>query len=238
MDLSSRAQVPVRARLREFGRRQWHRVVSDPHVLLHPPVRPEKMSVQSIPTVKEISPPVRARVKAQASVCLRRLLRRAVEVPPVLHRRRARLEKMSVQSIPTVKEISPPVRVRVKAPISVPSRRLLRRAVEVPPVLLHLPVSLARVVVLWMLTALAHSRPAALHVRPGMREFGWRLLRKAVEVLPVRLDQRVRPERMSVQLIPTVQDTSNRARVPASLQVTAYGSKVSLRVGKAERVTK
>jgi hypothetical protein len=230
MDLSSRAQVPVRARLREFGRRQWHRVVSDPHVLLHPPVRPEKMSVQSIPTVKEISPPVRARVKAQASVCLRRLLRRAVEVPPVLHRRRARLEKMSVQSIPTVKEISPPVQVRVKAPMSVCLRRLLRRAVEVPPVLLHLPVSLARVVVLWMLTALAHSRPAALHVRARLREFGWRLLRKAVEVLPALHRRRAHLERMSVQLIPTVKEISPPVRVHAKVLLIVPLSRAPLKV--------
>ena len=106
-----------------------------------------------------------------------------VSDPHVLLHPHVRPEKMSVQLIPTVKEISPPVRVRVKAPMSVCLRRLLRRAVEVPPVLLLPPVSLARVVVLWMLTALAHSRPAALHVRACLREFGWRLLRKAVEVL-------------------------------------------------------
>ena len=63
-----------------------------------------------------------------------------------------------------------------------------------------------------------------------MREFGWRLLRKAVEVLPVRLDQRVRPERMSVQLIPTVKEISPPVRVHAKVLLIVPLSRAPLKV--------
>ena len=205
-----------------------------------------RASVLWILTAKGPFPPAQLHVRVPLIASLFRVRFRAVAVLLARNHLPASLARMSVQwtalhracaaKTVTVAALGRLAAKCVRQRINACSRRLWLRAVEVLPVPQHLPASLVKMSVPWILTAMDLSRNALLHARRGTRGDGSRLWLRVAEVLPVRLLFHVSLVRASVLWILTVMDLSRNALLHARRGTRGDGSRLWRRAAEVPHV--
>ena len=240
-----RARVSASRLVSASSRRLSRRAAEALPVPQHQHASLVRASVLWILTAKGPFPPAQLHVRVPLIASLFRVRFRAVAVLLARNHLPASLARMSVQwtalhracaaKTVTVAALGRLAAKCVRQRINACSRRLWLRAVEVLPVPQHLPASLVKMSVPWILTAMDLSRNALLHARRGTRGDGSRLWRRAAEVPHVRLlfhVSLVRASVLRILWILTVMDLTNHARARASLHVIVSGLKLSLRAVK------